>query len=567
MSDTIAHPKLKLLFLCNLFLLFYTLHYFIYINSFILSLLISGIIFIIPGLPLACLLCDGKAHKVLLPFFTILFSALILLSGAIVFHTLNIKITSGCMLIYIFLVANTAILFVNRENIKKLDKSINKKLLLGLLIFIFVYSAIFIGSLKVVPPLQDNDLDIQHTAYSLLNTLTPFTLTDRLTLFDFSHPLLINFYSSFSLLFSEQLSTVKYYYDYALRAGEILKQHEGEIKLPLSILSSDQKEILVKEQIVKLQEEKYKMFHQSPNLLYTRLPNIFLGSLTAVLLYYFLLSITRSQYLSLLGIMIYITLPEFFVSLSSEMHTSMVSFLSMVILWLYIKRTDYAQDRFLGFSLLASGFLISQASNKAVFLPLAIFLAAYIFGGKINSNNPDKKAANKILLGFILGSFTFWLYGLVIDRKTFILDHFRYHFIDRIFHLRDGMNYTYPTIIRLWKDFGSNLSLPFFIISLCSLLYLLRMRQDEEGRLSVLSVWFFLGAFAFSIVDWRETYHLMLLVLPLIIGTIIVLDRLKEYKFIYTFCSVIFVYVITHNTHTIFKLSNNFYTLASLARW
>ena len=166
------------------------------------------------------------------------------------------------------------------------------------------------------------------------------------------------------------------------------------------------------------------------------------------------------------------------------------------------------------------------------------------------------------MIGFILGTTIFWIYGLLVNSETFLMDHFRYHIVNRILH-KNVLGYGgYPTVGDLWNNF---LSKSFLIISIPLTLSFV-FRKDYRGSPEqLLPIWFITGALTFSIVDWREITHLALIILPLIISVVIFISRQKWLIRFLLIGAVAFV--VINNSLFLWKSLQDFSLITSKLGW
>ena len=147
---------------------------------------------------------------------------------------------------------------------------------------------------------------------------------------------------------------------------------------------------------------------------------------------------------------------------------------------------------------------------------------------------------NKIILGFISGSIIFWIYGFSVDPNIFITEHIRHHFWDRILHI-NALGYDhYPTIIELWRTFCKNSGYLFMFMSAISVSFLLcNMRRKGRDK-SIFPIWCIVGAIIFSIIDWRQTVHLSLIMPALLISVFLFTSMQRSYIKIICFSGLLF---------------------------
>ena len=156
---------------------------------------------------------------------------------------------------------------------------------------------------------------------------------------------------------------------------------------------------------------------------------------------------------------------------------------------------------------------------------LSLFQVSRYFRRRRNSNGPRPTVWHPALIGFLVGTGLFWIYGLSISPGAFWDDHLRTHLIDRIAHVNPLGYVGYPTRIGLWKEVWENtvyVLLPVGCIAFidCAI----RGVPSGKNRISTTTirswlVWVAVTAAVFTIVDWRMTKHLSVLILPLVLVT------------------------------------------------
>jgi len=539
--------------------------------GFFVTLGIILSIFIIPGLSWAGLVKNISKKEFAHIFFSVfLISSAIMLLGNILSVLFNSKNPYTFYYIYTLVTVNIGILVTNqRFNIFTLAKQrIAKRHLPFACAFILLFVLIFYQAGYGIPPLQDNNVTVQGTAYGLINSAKPHMLTDDgMKRYYFAHPLLLHFYGAHSILLSGHIEDVRYYYDYAKIAEKVQKEGPSineifqiyispkeiinvkiiaydseritlDREVPIIYLTQDRiypnyKALLHKEPSLNISEaswrfikienkskytnsipkvlyeqivlrplmsKEYKEFFKNPHVLCTRISNIFFVFTTLLMLFFIMIRLKLvSPPTALLLCFLYISLPEISIRSIGGSYTAISNFFLVFMIYFYLINHD-SKLSFL------CGVLSGLSNHKLLLLPIAIVINKFISRRK----NPVDK---NIIIGFGVGILLFWVYGLSIDHKIFFADHFRHHLINRIFHVSQ-LGYTeYHSLAEYWKKFISNLSWYFFIPGFASLLLLLK-----EKKLNILPLWFLSGGIIFSLVDWKETKHLMLIAVPLLLG-------------------------------------------------
>lgn len=593
------------------------------IPNFFLTILISLLIFIVPGLSWIGLSKEPeKKNFVDIFFFSFFTSTLIMLLGNFLLVLLKIKSHYLSYLVYILIVVNAGIIFGRRQInvISLVFERIKKKHLLFILIFLFLFVFFYFQAAYYIPPLQDNTLTIQGTAYGLINYLKPYILNDDgMIFYDFAHPLLLHFYGANAILLSGHLQELKYYYDYSQIAKRIQKEGpfigesfviytsqeefvevrvlnlEGDYlvldkkvpwiylhyaypnyKLPLlkdaslEVKSSSRGSLVIENKLEKkdlitknlyeqirlrgLLKDEYKEFYKNPCVLPTRIVNIFFVLATFFLIFIIIsrLCLIPSGFVFFLCVL-YISLPEVIMRSLGGSYTAASNFFLMSMVYFYLIKD---KSKGLSFFCGVSGAL---SNHKLILFPLTIFIKRFF------SRNKALISKN-LIFGFFLGILLYWIYGLSVATRVFFADHFLRHFVNRIFHIAQLGNGPYPGFFRYWQIFIANLSWPVFTLGLISLIIILGKKCRQ---LDIFSFWFFTGAIIFSIVDWKETKHLMLIVIPLVFGIAYFIQLLSERKdntskFIMFSILAVLGFIAIRNFH-MFIVNNGYQMLEKLS--
>jgi len=548
--------NLKLFILCNLIFLAYYLHYFIhFIPNSAFSIVINLMIFIIPGYCWAVFFKEKTNDIICIIFLTVCISSLILISGCVLFYISRIKISSVNMLIYLFLVSNIGIFLPKRtENLLK--RKMQFKHLFFILIFsILIYSILYMGATRYVPPLEDHDMETQGTAYGIMHYLKPHMVTNRGTVYFFAHPLMLHFYIGYTSLFLDQLDGLSYYYQSAISAEKELTEKKS------------------KEMLFKNWRGDLHKFFADPHLLATRMPNIFFSSLSLIILFYLLFTVTQSFIISATGPIIFFTIPEVFVRSSYGGYMAVDTFCLLIMIYLYMhNNVNQNQGKLFEVLLFLSGCFAALIDQKTVVFIMAVALMR-IFNERGNLfAKLTSPLYDRMIQGFILGILIFWLYGFLVNPRAFIEDQITYHLVQR-FSLNDVRmtssqivndvkNLEYPSIAGLWKEFSNHLGFPFLIVAMPLTVYSIFKINEKKA---VLGLWFLSGGILFSLTDWRQTKHLMLIILPLIIATLIFVSRTRLW--IRSIFFIIFAFVIFNNIHIIIKLTKDFTAVSPTPIW
>jgi hypothetical protein len=271
--------------------------------------------------------------------------------------------------------------------------------------------------------------------------------------------------------------------------------------------------------------------------------------------------------LGLAGPVLYFTFPEIIVRSSSGGYMAIENFLVLVIIYFYYFNDSIRIDGVYRNALFfTSGIIGGFASQKIAIVVIAMTISDIIrhdggFWAKIRA-----PLNNRIIQGAILGTILFSVYGFLVDSTVFIDDFLKMHMIDRFrlndvrFTYSDGIYY--PSILDLWKEFSQHLGFPFLFVAVPLSVYTLFHIKNRE---SIFGLLFLVGAVAFSITDWRQTKHLMLIVIPMIISVVFFVCKSKPVVKYVFFTMLIFLFY--NNVKVVISISRNFWAISPSPGW
>ena len=541
--------RLLLVTACNLVFLIYLVHYLIPIPHFILSIIIGLTIFIVPGYVWTNRFNENHDDFISVLFKSLLLSTLLLIITCVVFRILKVEITSFKCFIIIFLVTNTRFVIVRKKSFP-VDISI-KKFKYYFVLFsltLLVYGSIYLGATKIVPPMEDLDNEAQGTAYGLINHLKPYMVTNRKMTYYFAHPPSLHFYIGAASLFYDKLEELSYYYISAKRA---------ETQRGVTMSENDLERIWLK---------NLKTFFEKPLLLPTRMPSIFFSALTVIVFIFLIKHYTSSYLILVLAPLLYFTFPEVFVRSCFAGYLAIDNFILLIMAYLYITCLEENKGSNLNFLFISSGCFAAFADQKTLIFPLALFCTILTARGTGAIARLKSAFSHSLIVGFVIGIAIYVAYGVWVDAKTFIDDQVMWHFINR-FRLDDirvihSSEIWYPSIIEVWREFGHNLGYHFLFIGSLLAISSLKNKQD---KIDLFGYWFLIGAVLFSITDWRQTRHFMLIIPPMIICTLLFLDKMKSW--IRYFLIGLLGLLIMRNIWMILQLANNFEIIKPTPIW
>ena len=169
--------------------------------------------------------------------------------------------------------------------------------------------------------------------------------------------------------------------------------------------------------------------------------------------------------------------------------------------------------------LMGACFIMALVNHKAVILPFCLAVADLfqLFKPGDIASGRDFRGIRS-LIAFGCGTLLFWIYGLGVEPASFFTDHVSYHVFDRIFH-NNPLGYGgYPAVGRLWFEFVVGVGPGLVLIGGLALVAPLTRYESLLSPFVSLVLWFAVGAVSFSIIDWRMTKHLMMIVPALVLA-------------------------------------------------
>jgi hypothetical protein len=415
------------------------------------------------------------------------------------------------------------------------------------LTFCAAYVLFFWGATRVVPPQADHDLDLQGTAYALLNRLTPSYVTPRGTNY-LAHPPLLHLYVAGSFLYFNALNQLDVFDPSSAR-------HIA--------LEADELHYL-----------------QYPFFLETRTPNIFLGAVTITSLAIWI-SAPAGACIGLLLAFAFATLPEMLVRFSYGGYFAISNFYALQMV-LATEAWSERQDVYGRRATLAIGAFAAWANHKLVLLPMSIAVWNAIAPWPPRRLvDVTARVFHPIVVGFVLGSVAFWAYGLWVSPTDFWNDHVRHHIVDRMLNASMATPYTaeYPGIASLWYEFWRDTSFLFLPLGAVSVILLIMLQKPASlanggvslpptgwlGLPGLVLVWAALSATAFSLIDWRQTKHLAeIFALSQIIAPALALRLWPPYRYV---VAAVCLAMLTWNAMEILQLLTDFGSLVKVPEW
>jgi hypothetical protein len=449
------------------------------------SLAIGAVLFLLPGVPAATWLGRKRDHPPpLIAVVALSLAAFVMVVvGA---HVLRLPLRSGGVWNMLWGLTNAGVVAValTAQARPSMSRGPGRRDLLPVVLFAAAYLACFQGSVRVVPATADHDFELQGTVHSLLTSLEPRFFTTRGTTHYFAHPPIAHVYVAGSFLFYDRWTELALY-DPAPGTGR-------------PDLDSE-----------------FRHYLEHPYRLETRTPNVFLAALTVARLGALVAGMAGAALASLLAAA-YLFSPEVFVRSSYGGYFAIGTFALMEI-----ARAEEDRQRARPWARRAAGLAgayAALADHKLMVVVGALFLWEALREKATPLAAVRRAVRHPTVVGFAAGTALFWIYGLSVSPTSFWNDHLHHHLIDRILH-HHTWNVeelgAYPSVALLWREFARDTGWLLLPLAAASFALLLRDPPGWRGTTGFWLAWTVVTAGAFSVVDWRQTKHLAILILPL----------------------------------------------------
>ncbi len=556
------------------------------VNDYVASMLITLLIYVVPGLAWAGWLKGRVSDWVGLLFYIFVFSSvsMILLHGLQLL--VGIPIVPVRFLSVIVIFVNLGLVLTSPHKIwSDVKVNVPKVCILGMSV-ICIYSCVYTG-MKTLPEMMDLDGEHQGTAYGIMHELKPYLTSDIiLSPYYFAHPPLSNIYNAYSTFFLGKLDDYKFYYESALKTEDVLNLKKGEsvaielrgVKHKVSHfdrhhyvlqsmnlndvdMSVQSPEMLVK----RISEVDQSRFLSWPRVFPARASNLFASVLVFLVLFQLIATTAQSKLLGIVGGFVYIFSPGIFVRSCFSEHVAFTNAILAVLAYQVFRPEAFtSRDGRHGWLKWLPGVVAGLINQKIVIFMVPVFafgVLKHISKKDKSSDAFDLARMVPIVGGFAMGTLAFWLYGFVIDGQAFLQSHVYSHLFDRIFHRNTMFDGDYPTVLRLWKEFA----LEFPLVFLCAFAVLCNLKNIIKDNSMILLLWIIFGGISFSIVDWKQTNHLMLIVLPLIVLLMHYIERQNmTYKRVLKVCVGL---CLVYSFYVDLRIMDNFLYYVPTSSW
>jgi len=417
-------------------------------------------------------------------------------------------------------------------------------------LFLAAYGLFFFAAVEVVPPMEDHDFGVLGCGYSLEERLEPLYVSDRGTVYQFAHPPLSYLWAAGAVLYFDDMEYLAQYDPPSRRAlaasrGEPFEPYDGTVG-GLSKGTGEHRVLKVEwtdyildppladgSRRIPIWEYENAIlarhYEEDPRKLPARAVNVLLAALTVAVLCCWVGRMTGCPWLGVLVAVAYATCGEVFVRSGYGGHFAGSNFAVLITLMVVTGEVRGWRNDWWATCLLCGGFA-ALVNHKLILLPAAIVVWELIRRIK-DRDAPLKAVLHPAALGFAVGTLMFWAWGLIISPGDFFRDHIMTHYLDRLAH-HNPLGYGgYPSIVELWSellDHTGYLLLPMGIVALVFGFFANGNRvagakrsdapDAEQREIPQFGLWItyvIVTAVVFSLVDWRQTKHLMPLLIPI----------------------------------------------------
>jgi hypothetical protein len=342
----------------------------------------------------------------------------------------------------------------------------------------------------VIPPLQDQDMETQGTAYALAMRQVPSMLTDRGVVHFFAHPPLLHLWQAGTFALSGRLPRVAYY-DEAART------------LPPQTNATAERETPVRSRTYQASVTRLvRRFFAEPQLWPTRQVNVALAALAVALLAHLAGAVAGHRTAGVALALVWLSFPELLVRGAYGGYFAATALLSLLVL----AGLEASASRG---SLMTAGALAFLVNQKGLLVPV---------GWAVGAARAVGRRRFVPLVGALTAVVAFAAYGLAVDAPAFLGDFLREHVLARLdgsdLRFRPAAGIWYPSIPELWNEFVKHYGIAFTALAALAVAGGLTSRSAAV-RAAAWSV--ALGAVVFSVTDWRQTKHLALLAAPALV--------------------------------------------------
>jgi hypothetical protein len=344
-------------------------------------------------------------------------------------------------------------------------------------------------ALRVVPPLDDQDLEVQATASGLARNGTPATVTDRGTTRFFAHPPLLHVFVAGSFALSGRLDRM---------SGAEALAERARARGPFVEPTPDE----YPPRYYDLWQELLRRFFTEPQLWPTRQVNVLLAAIVVGWLAEVAAAVSGHAAAGVAAALVMASFPEFLIRGSYGGYFAVATFTTVALLALFEARP--------GWTVAAASALAALSDQKGLLAPVA-WLAVAPSGSGYRRFVPAAGAA--------LGLLLFAAWGLAVDAPTFVYDFVKVHVASRLalhdVRMAHDSAIWYPSIPELWGEFVARYGIVFTLAAAGASLLALR---SDSPRVRACGASVLVGALVFSLTDWRQTKHLALLVAPALLA-------------------------------------------------
>lgn len=550
----------KFFVVANIIFVLYFLTLQIGLGDYLNSLFVNILMYALPGLCWIGLLKNRIDDHIANLFWIFTLSTSVHLFVHVVHLIVGVDPNPYLFLLVIAIISNIGIYISRPHQVFENFKFPRMQVVILSLASLCVFSCLYSG-MKTLPEQIDLDGEHQGTVYGFMHELKPYLTSDIVVSpYYFAHPPLSNLYNAYSAFYLNKADDYKFYYDTAktaervlaldvnqrakIRIGDVehvierqdhqyfvIQESRGESRLQIPYMKD--------RMIERLSEEDQNEFYRRPRVFPTRVSNLFAGVMTYLVLFQLIVVVTNSRLLGFVGGFVFIFSPGIFVRTCFSEHVAFTNCIMAMLAYQYFRPEAFTfkSKRRVSWAAYIPGVIAGLINQKIVILIVPLFLLEVFKRFRNMSKSPadtQPSAGLAIVTGFTIGTLVFWLYGLLVDQQAFIISHLQSHLFDRVLHRNTMFADDYPGLIQLWREFFKEF--PLFWLALFGIVC--NLKNIFSKRIVFLLMWAVFGAISFSLVDWKQTNHLMLIIIPLIV---LLMNYIEQHKIGYKRCLKILV--------------------------
>ncbi|MFC1854234.1 hypothetical protein ACFL27_28960 [candidate division CSSED10-310 bacterium] len=453
-----------------------------------------------------------------------------------------------------------------RETFSQLRRNLSRQKILAQIMMCLILSLalILIHQVKISLHII-YDLETFHigSAYGLMKNFKPAmwpSVPDKtFREFNYSRPPLTHLYTAWSIQLAGLLPETEPYYSFTKVPLEVRPR-------PETFWINGEKTDFPSEKIANAQGGngqgvRIKVAPSIPIseklLMAGRIPQAFAFWFSLILLIYFFRAHQIRLEWQVLGLLLYLSMPEVLIrgASASAVPMTYLFYLFLIYFFLDTDQEKKRRDRYI----FATSFILFWVNQKSAVFGLGVILWRFA-----RYNSFKEIITDASVLGFGSGFFTYAVYGLWCDPLDFFHAFLAEQGINRflLFRVLPPQDRIYPDVVHLWLQFNQFLGHPFLFVSGIVLLISSWHYKRKQG---IFIFWFMITFILGSLIDRRMTRHVTTAIMPLFLPFVLTANRSSpNWRYI---LGVIVIYIILTNSTLDWTIVTNFDEISPLPAW